>query len=80
MPTFTLTDTQVLELVKQLPQEKQIEVFQFLLSQNWANWVYLSRDTEQKARKVASQRNQDWDAMTEDEREEFIDKVLHEKD
>ncbi|MGI2902992.1 hypothetical protein [Tolypothrix sp. VBCCA 56010] len=80
MPTFTLTDTQVLELVRQLPQEQQIEVFKFLLSQNWANWVYLSRGSEEKVRKVASERNQDWDAMTEDEREEFIDEVLHEKD
>lgn len=44
MPTLTLTDAQVLQLVKQLPQQQQIEVFKFLLSQNWANWVYLSRE------------------------------------
>lgn len=80
MPTLTLTDSQVLQLVKQLPQEQQIEVFKFLLSQNWANWVYLSSDSEQRVRKVASERSQDWDAMTEDEREQFIDEVLHEKD
>ncbi|MBR8835503.1 MAG: hypothetical protein DSM106950_16150 [Stigonema ocellatum SAG 48.90 = DSM 106950] len=80
MPTLTLTDSQVLQLVKQLPQQQQIEVFKFLLSQNWANWVCLSRDGEERARKVASVRSQDWDAMTEDEREKFIEQVLHEKD
>jgi len=80
MPTLTLTDAQVMQLVKQLPQQQQIEVFKFLLSQNWANWVYLSQDSEQRARKVASDRSQDWDAMTEDEREKFIEQVLHEKD
>ena len=80
MPTLTLTDTQVLQLVKQLPQEQQIEVFKFQLTQNWANWVYLSRDSEQRVRKIALERSQDWDAMTEDDREKFIESVLHEKD
>lgn len=31
MPTFNLTNEQVIELVKQLPSEQQIEVFRFLL-------------------------------------------------
>lgn len=78
MPSLTLTDSQVIELVKQLPQEQQIEVFKFLLTQNWANWVNLSRDGEERVRHVAEQRGRDWEAMTEDEREEFIDDVLHE--
>ncbi len=38
--------------------------------------MYLSRDSEQRARKVASERSQDWDAMTENEREEFMESVL----
>jgi len=31
-----------------------------------------------RARLVAQERHQDWDAMTEDEREAFIDEVVHE--
>jgi len=38
MPTFTLTNEQVIELVKQLSNEQQIEVFRFLLLQQWGQW------------------------------------------
>lgn len=33
MPTLTLTDEQIIELVKQLPPNKQAELFQFLQQQ-----------------------------------------------
>lgn len=80
MLNLTLTNSQIVELVKQLPQEQQIEVFKFLLTQNWANWLYLSHDSEERVLKVAAQRGRDWNVMTEDEREEFIEEVLQEKD
>lgn len=37
IPAFTLTNEQVVESVKQLPGEQQIEVFRFLLLQQWGN-------------------------------------------
>jgi hypothetical protein len=37
MPTFNLTNEQVVELVKQLPGEQQIELFRFLLLQQWGS-------------------------------------------
>ncbi|XGB42879.1 MAG: hypothetical protein LVS60_03420 [Nodosilinea sp. LVE1205-7] len=78
MPTFTLTNEQVIELVKQLSNEQQIEVFRFLLLQQWGQWGSLSHYGVDRARLVAQERHQDWDAMTEDEREAFIDEVVHE--
>ncbi len=33
----------------------------------------------ERARIVAKERGRDWDTMTEDEREEFIDEIVHEK-
>ncbi len=78
MPTFTLTNEQVIELVKQLPSEQQIEVFRFLLLQQWGKWESLSRYGADKVRLVAQNRGQNWDTMTEDEREAFIDEVVHE--
>jgi hypothetical protein len=78
MPTFTLTNEQVVELVKQLPSEQQIEVFRFLLLQQWGQWESLSRYGEDRARLIAQERGYNWDTMTEDEREAFIDKVVHE--
>ncbi len=78
MPTFTLTNEQVIELVKQLPSEQQIEVFRFLLLQQWGEWESLSRYGADRARLVAQEHGQNWDTMAEDEREAFIDEVVHE--
>ncbi|QLE59204.1 hypothetical protein [Nostoc sp. TCL26-01] len=78
MPNLTLTNEQVIELVKQLPNEQQIEVFRFLLLQQWGQWESLSRYGADRARLVAQECGQNWDTMTEDEREAFIDEVVHE--
>ncbi len=43
MPIITLTNEQVVELIKQLSSEQQIEVFRFLLLQHRGQWESLSR-------------------------------------
>lgn len=78
MVTLTLSDEQVIELVKQLPFGQQVELFRFLLLQQWEKWESLSRYGADKARLVAQGKWLDWDAMTEEEREAFIDDVVHE--
>ena len=35
MPNLTLTNEQVIELVKQLEKEQQLEIFNFLLLPEW---------------------------------------------
>ncbi len=77
MPTLELTDEQVLELVKQLPPERQR-----------AALIALAAGTEKRAerrgfaqaqlRRLAAERGLDWDKMTEDQREAFIDDLMHE--
>jgi hypothetical protein len=78
MATLILSDEQVVELVKQLPVEQQVEVFRFLLLQQWGKWELLSRYGVEKARLAAQEKGLDWDVMTEEEREAFIDDVVHE--
>lgn len=78
MPILTLSNEQVVELVKQLPVEQKLEVFRFLLLQQWGKWELLSRYGADKARLVAQERGYDWDAMTEEEREALIDDMVHE--
>ncbi|OKH38951.1 hypothetical protein NIES2119_07355 [[Phormidium ambiguum] IAM M-71] len=78
MPTLNLSNEQVLELVKQLPIEQQVEVFKFLLLQQWRQWESLSRYGVEKVKIVAQERGYNWDTMTEEEREAFIDEVVHE--
>lgn len=78
MATLILSDEQVIELVKQLPVGQQVEVFRFLLLQQWGKWESLSRYGAEKARLVAQERGLNWDSMTEEEHEAFIDDVVHE--
>jgi len=76
--TLTLTDDQVIELAKELPDPKKQELLKLLLMQPWESWAKLTHDSPEKARQAAAQRGKNWDAMTEDEQEEFIDELLHE--
>jgi hypothetical protein len=78
MPILQLTNEQVLDLVKQLSPDQQEEIFKTLLVQQWGEWEALSRYGTERVRRVAAQRGYDWDAMTEDEREAFIDTLVHE--
>jgi hypothetical protein len=78
MPTLQLTDEQVFDLVKQLPPLQQAALFKILLMQQWSEWEDLSRYGQERVRQVAAQRGYDWDTMTEDEREAFIDTLVHE--
>jgi len=78
MPTLTVTDEQVMELVKQLPPDRQETLFKFFLLKYWDSWIDLSRYGEEGVRTAAAQRGRDWETMTEDEREAFIDDVVHE--
>ncbi|MDJ1174276.1 hypothetical protein [Roseofilum capinflatum] len=79
MPQLNLSNEQVIDLVKQLPHQQQLDLFQFLLLQQWGQWESLSRYGVEKARLVAQERGYTWDLMTEEERDNFIDDILHEK-
>jgi hypothetical protein len=79
MPVLNLTNEQVVELVKQLPVEQQAEIFRFLLLQQWGQWQLLSQYGSDKVRLAARERGYDWDRMSDDEQEAFIDEVVHEK-
>ena len=78
MPIITLSNEQVIDLIKQLPIGQQMEVFKFLLLQQWEKWGSLSRYGADKVRLIAQERGADWDAMTEEEREALIDELVHE--
>ncbi len=78
MPTLQLTDQQVIELVKQLPQERQASLVRALLAQRWPEWDALTRVGEERIRAVAAKRGRDWDAMSDDDRLSFVDDVVHE--
>lgn len=80
MATLLLDDEQVLALVRQLPQERRTWLFQQLLQDEWPIWHELAQYGTDRVAAVAALRGFDWTTMTEAEREEFIDTLLHEPD
>jgi len=77
MPTLTLTNEQVIELIKQLPPDQQEKLVQDLIRQQWPTWTDLSRHGQTGARAAAGQHGLDWDSSTADAREAFIDDLVH---
>ena len=78
MPTLTLSDEQAIDLVRQLPPTQQAAVFKYLLTQRWQTWANLSHEGEGRIRPLVLERGRDWDTMTEEEREIFVDDLVHE--
>lgn len=78
MVTLSLSDDQVVELVKQIPYEKQKILFQFLLEQQQQRWQELSLEGQAGVRIAAAERGKDWDKMSEEEKEDFINDLVHE--
>jgi hypothetical protein len=78
MPTLRLTDEQVLDLVQQLPDAQRDKLFAALLAERRRKWERWSEDAQDGARRAAALRGKNWDTMTEEEKEDFIDDVVHE--
>lgn len=78
MVTLTLSDQQVVELVKQLPPDSKRAVLDALIDERELWWNMIVSQGEEKLRKLASQRGLDWDKMPEIEREKLVDDLLHE--
>ena len=80
MATLTLRDDQVLDLVRQLPDERRAWLFQRLIQDEWPAWTELSAYSTDRIRAAATARGLDWERLTESERENLVDTILHEPD
>jgi hypothetical protein len=78
MVTLTLSDQQIVDLVKQLPPISKQTVLDALIVERELWWDMTLVKSEEKLRKLANQRGLDWNKMPEDKRENFVDDLLHE--
>ena len=78
MATLSLTDEQVVQLVKQLPPQSKQRVLTDLTAERDPWWQTAARDGEKDMRRLAAARGLDWDAMTEAQHEALVDDLLHE--
>ena len=79
MVTLTLSDKQVVELVKQLPPKSKQVVLDALTTDRDLWWEMTLSQGEEQFRRLAAERGLEWDKMPEAERETFVDALLHEK-
>ncbi len=73
-----LTTDQVIGLVQQMPPKEKRAVLLALAEQAEANRAAHMDYAEAQLRKLCASRGLDWDTMTEAERENFVDDLIHE--
>ncbi|MSS72918.1 MAG: hypothetical protein EXS64_15715 [Candidatus Latescibacteria bacterium] len=78
MPILELSDEQVIELVRQLPPDRKRAALMALAEDAHTERAARMEYAESQLRRLCSERGLNWDAMSEDEREAFIDDLIHE--
>ena len=78
MSVLELTDEQVLSLVRQLPAPSKKAALLALAQDASRRRDERITYAEEQLRQRARERKLDWDTMNEDERETFVNRLLHE--
>ena len=78
MATLSLTDEQVVQLVKQLPPQSKRRVLSDLTAERDQWWQVAATRGEKDLRRLAAARGLVWDTLTEPQREALVDDLLHE--
>ena len=79
MAPLTQHEARVVELFNQLPGQSQRKVVLTLASNARSGREERMRYAESQLRQLCHERGLEWDQMTEDEREQFVDDLLHEE-
>ena len=76
--TVKLTTEQVIDFIQQIPPEEKIAVLTTLAEQAHAEHTEQIKYGEAKIREISAARGLDWDTLTEEERIDFMDELVHE--
>jgi len=78
MSVLELTDRQVLSLVRQLPAKRRRVALLALAQEAQASRAERMSLGEARLRRAATKHGLKWDRLSEDQREEFVNRLLHE--
>ena len=78
MATVELTTQQVIDLVQQLPADRKREVLLALASEAQTGRDERMKLAGEQLRRLSAQRGMNWDTMTDEAREAFVDDLIHE--
>jgi hypothetical protein len=79
MSVLELSDEQVISLMRQLPAERKRTALLALALDAQTRREERLRLGEAQLRRASAERGRDWDRLTEDDREAFVNDLLHEK-
>ena len=79
MSSLELRDEQVISMVRGLPAERKRTALLALVQDAQGALDERLCFGEAQLRRMCAERGLDWDRMSEDERESFVDTLLHEK-
>ncbi len=69
MLTLTLSGSQFVDLIKQLPVEHKRSIFYFFRSSQDSWWESIVNDGENELRQMCVKQGINWDSLSEDKRE-----------
>ena len=75
--TLQVPESQVIQWVRQLSPSGKQAVLKSLIP-DMDQWENLVAYGEQRARALCAERGVNWDALSDDERQKWVDKLLHE--
>lgn len=78
MVTLSLSEDQVVQLVRQLTPQNKRRLLTELTAEHDAWWETAAREGDKDMRRLAANRGLDWESMSEAQREAFVDELLHE--
>ncbi|CAD5918320.1 hypothetical protein PCC7805_00492 [Planktothrix agardhii] len=78
MPTLTLTTEQIIDLIQQLPlKEKRIILLELVKETETQRQERLDYG-ESQLRRLCNERGINWNTLSDEEREDFINDLIHE--
>jgi Mg/Co/Ni transporter MgtE len=78
MPDLTLTDRQVIELIKQLPFENQYSLLLEIAREAKQKREERMNYAEKQLKSLCQQRGLNWDEMSEEDKISFVDDLVQE--
>lgn len=78
MPDLTLTDRQVIELIKQLPFENQYSLLLEIAREAAQKREERMNYAEKQLKSLCQHRGLNWDEMSEEDKISFVDDLVHE--
>ena len=79
MLTLTQQEHEIVKQFKRLPPERQRRVMLAMFNTDPARWGKYQAQGEQQLRKLAADRGLDWAKLNDEQRQDFVNELLHEE-